>query len=214
MITQTEIDQCRAANPDKWAALSSAGFKPQRIVQIIAEQAAEKAARDKENPPEQAALMRVKAAEEIVLKHLDRARLSKSELDRLITEVRAQFPELQIEVLMFDAPASDAAAAMLADFEAQVAKLKEQHAAQAARIVELEALHTAATKAAADGVENLTKANAVITTLTSEKEALTKERDSAVGDRDAAHTANVALKAKIDASLAAKSLKTAHDALA
>ena len=103
---QSELDQLRAAHPDKWAQLAAAGFKAQRIAEVITTQAAEAARQAIENPPEKIAAAKLKAAQEVVKVHENRAALAKAELQKLTEEIRAEFPDLVSEPTSEQEPAS------------------------------------------------------------------------------------------------------------
>lgn len=137
---QSELDQIRAAHPEKWAQLAAASFKPQRAAEIILTQVADQAARDAENPPEKRAALRVKSAQDIVTVHLNRAKLAHDELDKVLAEVRDQFPDLQIELI--ELPFTTDTSEDFARNAERIAKLESQCSVLSAQCTEKDTAFT------------------------------------------------------------------------
>lgn len=93
-IPQDQLNEIKAAHPAIWAAKKAAGLNDQLVASAILNQLAH----DAEHPPEAEALRRVKAAAEMVQAQAGRLTTSRQDLERLLAEVRGQFPDIQIEI--------------------------------------------------------------------------------------------------------------------
>lgn len=93
-LPQDTLNSIKSNHPDLWREKAKAGLSDQLIAAAILSQVEQ----DLKNPPEAEALQRVKAAAGMVLAHATKFRLSRADLDKIIAEVREQFPELQIEI--------------------------------------------------------------------------------------------------------------------
>ncbi|MFZ2276298.1 MAG: hypothetical protein WAW39_00810 [Prosthecobacter sp.] len=94
-LPQETLNTIKSNHPELWRAKAAAGLGDQLIAAAILSQVEQ----DAKNPPETEALKRIKAAAGIVLVHAGKFRASRTELDRILAEVREQFPELEIEIL-------------------------------------------------------------------------------------------------------------------
>lgn len=126
-FTQDELNQLRSQHSTKWQRLADAGLKPQRIAEVINHHLDEEAKRQLERPPLKEAEDKLKAAQAVIATHLQRASLAKAEFEKLLAELRAEFPDLTIQVLEVAADAGE------------LEQLKAASALQAARIEELQA---------------------------------------------------------------------------
>jgi hypothetical protein len=95
MISKEVIDELKKTHAETFAAKMAVLKDEQMVASVILSQIEQ----DAKNPPEGEALQRVKAAAGMVLAHANKYRLSRAELEKIIAEVHAQFPDLDIEVL-------------------------------------------------------------------------------------------------------------------
>lgn len=120
MIPKEKIDELKKNHQEAWAAKRSAGLNEQLAAAAILAQIDH----EKENPPEAEALRRVRAAGQIVLVHTGRQQEAQQDLKRVLEEVHAQFPDLDLSeieiVLVTDGAGGDEAMSKL------VTELREQ----------------------------------------------------------------------------------------
>lgn len=199
--SQDELNKLRAAHSDKWQQLAGAGFKPQRIAAIIEQHIADDTQRLRDNPPEKQAQAQAAAAAAIVRTHLERATLAKGEFDKLVSELRAQFPEIEFEVITLETSLPE------------VARLNEH----------IEQLRDELKQALEENIKAAEERDTALASLQREQETLNtlmgdfskkaEELQFANEKITAVCTERDALSAKITNAIAAKSLKAAHEAL-
>ncbi|MCF7785566.1 MAG: hypothetical protein K9N47_05555 [Prosthecobacter sp.] len=93
-LPQETLNSIKSNHPQLWREKAAAGLNDQLIAAAILSQVEQ----DLKNPPEAEALKRVKAAAGMVQAHASKFRLSRADLDKIIAEVREQFPELEIVI--------------------------------------------------------------------------------------------------------------------
>lgn len=93
-LSQERINEIKASQPELWKEKIASGLSPQIVAAAILSQVEH----DAKHPPEAEALRRVKGAASLVQLYAGRLTVSRQELERLLAEVREQFPDIQIEI--------------------------------------------------------------------------------------------------------------------
>ncbi len=188
MITKETIDELKSKQPAIFAA-KMAVLKDEQVVATVMMSQIE---HDRNHPPEEAALARLASAQAVVLAHAGRLALSREEFRKLVEEVRAEFPDIEIKIIELPTDSGDAGAMLeeLRKYQARIEELEDavdeqtkthvmsmelidqlnaNAAIAAARIVELEKL-LESNQAPKDDVER----NAAIAAFEAKLEAIGK----------------------------------------